>query len=114
MPSPRAARSKPGSPTQTNARTPSTPAPAAPPRQQATPPQTQRSASPAPSPGAPPRRKIVTQNERDAAMNLPLVKQIVDLFDARLVDLADEARPAPPVTPPDVDASDTTEEDDDV
>jgi len=109
MPSPRAAKSKPGMPTKTASRTPS--APAAPPTRQQSPPQTQRAAPTPPNKPTPPRRKIVTQEQRDEAMNLPLVKQVVDLFDARLVDLQDEA---PPVTPTDEATSDTTEEDDDV
>jgi DNA polymerase-3 subunit gamma/tau len=73
--------------------TPQPPAPAAPP-----------AAPAAPAPPAPVKRIIVTQQERDDAMRNPLVRQVADLFDARLVDLRPAATPLP-TTPPDGAAS---------
>ena len=37
----------------------------------------------------------MTQRERDEAMNHPLVRQVVDLFDARLVDLRERPEDDP-------------------
>ncbi|MEX2671126.1 MAG: hypothetical protein WD294_03330 [Phycisphaeraceae bacterium] len=51
----------------------------------------------------------MTQQQRDAAMNLPLVREIADAFDARLVDLRDRPPLHPPTAPPsEIDTDDST------
>ena len=55
-----------------------------------------KSAAPVPGAGAGATggRRVVTQRERDEVMNTPLVRQIADLFDAKLVDVRDAPKPA--------------------
>lgn len=54
-----------------------------------------RTPSPSPGPAAPPPRAALTREQREAAMNLPTVKELQQLFDLTLIDVRpDDDAPA--------------------
>lgn len=44
---------------------------------------------------AKPQAAVVTQQERDQVLNMPLVREIMEMFDARLIDIRPAQRPKP-------------------